>query len=74
LLILSYLQFWTKKIKIFGDGKQVRDILYISDLVNAFDLYIKKANSLKAKTFCIGGGKNNTLSILELLQILSENF
>jgi len=61
-----------KKVKIFGDGKQVRDILYISDLVNAFNLYIKKANSLKSEIFCIGGGKNNTLSILELIQILSK--
>ncbi|MFX1443312.1 MAG: GDP-mannose 4,6-dehydratase [Promethearchaeota archaeon] len=61
-----------KKINIFGDGKQVRDILYISDLINVFDAFIKKADKIKHDVFCIGGGADNTLSLLELIEILEE--
>lgn len=61
-----------KTIKIFGDGKQVRDILYIDDLVNAFDSYIKKADKIKHNVFCMGGGYSNTISLLELIDLLSK--
>ncbi|MFX1388582.1 MAG: GDP-mannose 4,6-dehydratase [Promethearchaeota archaeon] len=61
-----------KNIKIFGDGKQVRDILYISDLINVFDSYLQKSEKLKHDVFCIGGGINNTLSLLELIEILEK--
>lgn len=61
-----------KKIKIFGDGKQVRDVLYITDLINAFDLYVKKVNQIKHNVFCIGGGSSNTLSLLELIDLLEK--
>ncbi|MFX0043243.1 MAG: GDP-mannose 4,6-dehydratase [Candidatus Hodarchaeota archaeon] len=61
-----------KKLKVFGNGKQVRDILYISDLVEAFDSYIKKSNSLGNEVFCIGGGSENSISLLELIHILEK--
>lgn len=61
-----------KKIKIFGDGKQVRDVLYVADLVNAFDLYIKKADQIKHNVFCMGGGPENTISLLELIALLKK--
>ena len=57
-----------KTINIFGDGKQVRDVLYVSDLVEAFDLFIK--SDLHHSVFNIGGGKDNTLSLLELIELL----
>jgi CDP-paratose 2-epimerase len=57
-----------KTINIFGDGKQVRDVLYISDLVEVFDLFIK--SDIKHEVFNIGGGHENTLSLLELIEIL----
>ena len=59
-----------KKITIYGDGKQVRDVLYVSDLVQAFDSFIQKANSIGNEVFCMGGGPENTLSLLELIDIL----
>ena len=61
-----------KTIKIFGDGKQVRDVLYITDLVNAFDSYIKKIDQIKHNVFCIGGGSSNTISLLELINLLKK--
>jgi CDP-paratose 2-epimerase len=61
-----------KKLKIFGDGKQVRDILYISDLIEAYDSFVKKAEKIKHDVFCMGGGINNTLSLLELIEMIYE--
>jgi CDP-paratose 2-epimerase len=59
-----------KPITIYGDGKQVRDVLYVKDLVEAFDKFL--SSNLKHEVFNIGGGPNNTLSLLELLEILKK--
>ncbi len=59
-------------LKIYGDGKQVRDLLYISDLVNAYDLFITKYNQLGNKVYNMGGGRNNILSLLECIKILEK--
>ena len=55
------------KIKLFGTGKQVRDVLHVSDLTNLIYLCVKKINSIKGHAFNIGGGLKNTLSLLELI-------
>ncbi|MEM7111562.1 MAG: NAD-dependent epimerase/dehydratase family protein [Chloroflexota bacterium] len=52
-----------QSINIFGDGKQVRDVLHISDLLNAYDLAIQKIDAVCGEAFNIGGGPRNTLSI-----------
>jgi len=57
-----------KTINIFGDGKQVRDVLYVSDLVETFDSFIK--SNLQNEVFNIGGGSKNILSLLELIEML----
>jgi CDP-paratose 2-epimerase len=59
-----------RRVNIFGDGKQVRDVLYVGDLVELFNQFIDKYDSVGSQIFCIGGGRNNTISILELLDIL----
>ena len=69
-LIISALRNQT--IKIFGNGKQVRDILYVSDLVNAYDLFVKKVDQLGNKVYNIGGGMENNVSLLELIKILEN--
>jgi CDP-paratose 2-epimerase len=59
-------------ITVFGDGMQVRDILYVEDLVDAFLEVRRHAVQLSGKAFNIGGGPQNTLSLIELLQLLEE--
>ena len=62
-----------KPIIIYGDGKQVRDILYINDLVKAFDLAVQKINKTGGQIYNIGGGRENTISIwVEFGPILEE--
>ncbi|MEZ4514707.1 MAG: GDP-mannose 4,6-dehydratase [Chloroflexota bacterium] len=52
-----------RPISIFGDGRQVRDVLNITDLIAAYDLAIRHIDVVRGEAFNIGGGPNNTLSI-----------
>ncbi|NLE01955.1 MAG: NAD-dependent epimerase/dehydratase family protein [Fibrobacter sp.] len=61
-----------QKIIIFGNGKQVRDLLFIDDLIDAF-LCARENKSLCAgRAFTIGGGRQCAVSILELLEYLKS--
>ena len=59
-----------KPITIYGDGKQVRDVLYVSDLVNLFDKFVN--SNIKHDVFNTCGGPKYTLSLLELLELIEE--
>ena len=52
-----------RPISIFGDGKQVRDLLHISDLIRAYELGINKIDELSGTALNMGGGPENTLAI-----------
>ncbi len=52
-----------KPITIYGDGKQVRDLLFVDDLLAAYDLAAENIDKTAGQIYNIGGGQNNTLSI-----------
>ena len=61
-----------RKITIFGDGKQVRDVLFIDDLVAAYDQALEHIEGTSGGVYNVGGGPANTISLLELLRFLGE--
>ena len=63
-----------KEITIFGDGKQIRDLLYVEDLIKAYEAAIKNINKAKGQVFNIGGGIKNAYSLLEVIKILEKEF
>jgi len=52
-----------RPIMIYGDGKQVRDVLFIDDLVCAFRLAVERIETTRGQVYNIGGGPSNTLSV-----------
>ena len=59
-----------KPVTIYGDGKQVRDLLYAEDLVCAYDKFVK--SDLRHEVFNIGGGLKNTTSLLEFIKLIEK--
>jgi len=52
-----------RPITIYGDGKQLRDMLWVGDLIEAYDLAIGKIDQVKGQVFNMGGGRENTISV-----------
>lgn len=61
-----------RPITVFGNGKQVRDMLHVDDLVDAYRAAIRNISSVSGETFNIGGGPENTLSLLEYFEFLAN--
>lgn len=57
-------------VTIYGDGRQVRDLLYIGDLVTALEQARRLAPRLAGQAFNVGGGPANVLSVRELIRLL----
>ena len=57
-----------RPITLYGDGLQVRDVLFVGDLVEAFLLARRHVGRLAGRAFNIGGGPANTTSLLELVE------
>lgn len=57
---------------ISGNGKQVRDVLHSSDVVNLYFKASENIEKTKGKAFNIGGGIENSLSLLELFALLED--
>ncbi len=52
-----------RPITIYGDGKQVRDILFVEDLINAYDAAAERIDTVAGSVYNVGGGAANTISI-----------
>jgi CDP-paratose 2-epimerase len=61
-----------KPIVLYGDGMQVRDLLFVDDLVDAFLLAQSNIHTLAAQAFNIGGGLGNTISLKELIELIGR--
>ena len=60
-------------VTIYGDGKQVRDVLYVGDLLEAIELIRLNLPSCAGQIYNIGGGAENAVSLLELMQLISTS-
>jgi len=52
-----------KRISVYGDGKQIRDLLYVYDLIDAYEAAIYKIDQVQGEVFNLGGGPENTMSV-----------
>src|SRR5262245_27858022 len=61
-----------RDITIYGDGRQVRDVLYVEDLVRAYEAAIRSPDKVAAQAFNVGGGPRQLLSLLDLIEMLGK--
>jgi CDP-paratose 2-epimerase len=52
-----------RPITIFGDGKQVRDVLYIDDLLDVYDAAVARIDVAAGQVYNVGGGPDRTMSV-----------
>ena len=61
-----------RPVTIYGDGCQVRDVLFVADLVRAFELAEQNIETISGQAFNIGGGPARTTSLLQVLEDISR--
>lgn len=59
-------------IRIYGDGRQVRDILYVADAVDAYLAAWRNIDRVAGRAFNLGGGPGNAVSLRELIQHIEQ--
>ncbi len=63
-----------KPITVYGDGKQVRDVLFVEDLIDAYDAAAEQIDTAAGRIYNVGGGAGNALSLLRLLSFLKDQY
>jgi CDP-paratose 2-epimerase len=61
-----------KPISIYGDGRQVRDVLNVADAVDAYFSAWKRIGSIQGRAFNLGGGPANAVSLRQLLRHVED--
>ena len=62
-----------RPITLYGDGRQVRDLLYVDDLIEAMQLAVECIDVAGGQVYNSGGGSGNTLSVwAELEELLTQ--
>lgn len=61
-----------QQMTIFGDGRQVRDVLFVDDVLRAYECAINAKDDVAGRSLNMGGGHENTLSLLELVERIEE--
>ncbi|HEY1529081.1 MAG TPA: GDP-mannose 4,6-dehydratase [Candidatus Angelobacter sp.] len=59
-------------VVIYGDGRQVRDVLCVDDLVRAFDAVRRNIETTRTEAYNVGGGPQNSVSLLELVDEIEQ--
>ena len=62
-----------RPITIYGDGKQVRDMLFIDDLLNAYDAALERIDTVAGQVYNVGGGPDKTLAVWTEFEPILEN-
>jgi CDP-paratose 2-epimerase len=68
----SIASLFNKKFTIYGDGKQVRDVLHVYDLIELYKSVIKNIDTCSGNIYNAGGGPENTMSLLELIKLIEN--
>lgn len=63
-----------KPITIYGTGKQVRDILFVEDVIRLYDLAIQNQDVVNGKAYNIGGSPAHTISLVEFFEHIDKEF
>jgi CDP-paratose 2-epimerase len=63
-----YSALQNQPVVIYGDGRQVRDVLCVHDLVRAFEAVRENIETTRTEVYNVGGGPENTTSLLELIE------
>lgn len=63
-----------QEINLFGTGRQVRDILFINDLITAYMSALENLTASRGNIYNIGGGPDNKISLLELIKQIEDQF
>jgi CDP-paratose 2-epimerase len=61
-----------RPLTIYGDGKQVRDVLFVEDLLDAYEAIASNSSLASGAIYNMGGSSRNTLSLIELLSYIEE--
>jgi CDP-paratose 2-epimerase len=61
-----------KSITLYGDGKQMRDLLFIDDLVRMFDMTVKHKRITKGQIYNVGGGERNAVTLNMVIKMIEK--